>query len=79
MREHIKAFVSHPVTTLTTALTLIGTSASEAWETIDADLVEFDLGAHHGLMIFGFVNLIRVLPDLVEGFERLVEVKESGL
>jgi len=37
------------------------------------DLVALDVGVHHGVLVFGFVNLLRILPNLLEAAERTVE------
>ena len=71
-RELIRSVTSHPCTTLVTALILVATGIAEAWETIERDIVEVNVGAHHGVLVFGLVSLIGVVPDLIEGLERLI-------
>lgn len=72
VRSTIKTITNHPCTTFLCAVTLIATSVAEAWETIGEDFAEADFGAHHGVMLFGIVTLIGIIPDLLEGVERLV-------
>ena len=55
---------------------LILTSIAEGWETLQEDLVQLQAGVHHGVFIFGFVNLLRVLPDLFVGAE--LATREAG-
>ena len=62
----------HPLTTFAMALILIATGVAEAWETIERDIAEANVGAHHGVALFGLVSLIGVLPDIFEGLERLL-------
>ncbi|MCH9806643.1 MAG: hypothetical protein K0U74_02830 [Alphaproteobacteria bacterium] len=72
--EITRSITSHPLTTLATALILIATGAAEAWETIERDVAQANVGAHHGVLIFGLVSLIGVIPDIIEGLERLTSV-----
>ncbi len=78
MEAHVKLlqttrFVTqHPVTTFAMALILIATGVAEAWETIERDIAETNVGAHHGVALFGLISLISVLPDIFEGLERLI-------
>lgn len=67
----------HPLTTFAMALILIATGVAEAWETIERDIAEANVGAHHGVALFGFVSLIGVLPDIFEGLERLLDHHEG--
>lgn len=77
IRESIKGITTHPYTTFFWAVILIGTSITEAWETIGEDFSEANFGAHHGVMLFGVVTLIGVIPDLLEGIERLAGEEKS--
>ena len=48
-----------------------------AVETIEQDFSEANFGAHHGILVFGLVSLVGVIPDLVEGLERLATHHED--
>ena len=39
----------------------------EAVETLFADISALELGAHHGVMVLGFVNILSSLPDMLDG------------
>ena len=71
LRKVVRSVANHPYTTLLTALILIATGAAEARETIDRDIAEANVGAHHGVLAFGLVSLVGVIPDIIEGLERL--------
>jgi hypothetical protein len=36
-------------------------------ETLFADISALELGAHHGVMVLGFVNVLSSLPDMLDG------------
>ena len=70
----LRRALKHPFMDVAIALILIVTSLAEGWGTLRHDLVTLDAGVHHGVLIFGFVNLMRILPNLLEAAERTVEV-----
>ena len=67
----LRRLVEHPLLNAVVALVLVGTSLAEGWETLSDDLVTFDLHVHHGVLLFGFVNLLRAIPELFEAAERM--------
>lgn len=69
LRHVVRTVTGHPITTLLVALVLILTSVVEVYRDVEEDAV----GAHHGLLLFGLLSLLRVIPDLVEGLERLLD------
>jgi hypothetical protein len=62
--------VRHVVTQLIVALVLIGTSLAEMMETLADDFATHRVRATHGLLVVGLVQLLRALPELIEGIER---------
>ena len=72
LRELIRLITSHPCTTLVTALIPVAIGIAEAWETIECDIAEANVGVHHGVLIFGLVSLIGVVPDVLAGLECLI-------
>jgi hypothetical protein len=63
----IRNFVEHPVTNLCVGLLLFGSGFVEAYGTLYTDLTEMNIGAHHGLMLFGVMNVLASIPDIIEG------------
>ena len=51
----------------TTGVVLLTSGLDEAVETLFADLSALELGAHHGVMVLGFVNVLSSLPDMLDG------------
>ena len=51
----------------TTGIVLLTSGLDEAVETLFADISALELGAHHGVMVLGFVNVLSSLPDMLDG------------
>ena len=50
-----------------TGVVLLTSGIDEAFDTLFADLSALKLGAHHGVMMLGFVNVLSSLPDMLDG------------
>jgi len=50
---------------ISVALTLFLTAGAEVWSGIE----EIEVGAHHGVLVFSILNIIKTLPDFFEGAE----------
>lgn len=59
-------------------MVLLTSGLDEAIETIFADLSALELGAHHGVMVLGFVNVLSSLPDMLDGLSSTFLVDEKG-
>jgi len=68
-------FLEHPMVEIAIAVILIASSLAEGWETFSKDLSEFDVGAHHGVLIFGFAMLLRAIVDALDATKRLENTK----
>jgi len=64
-------FLENPWTNIGVALILIATSSLELWEDFAHEGPD-GLGAHHGILVFGVVSLLKALPDALEGVHRLM-------
>jgi hypothetical protein len=74
--ESLRRIVGHPLTQLGVALVLIVTSAIELSQTFVDDFYSTRVRATHGLLIVGIWQMLRTLPDLIEGIERYLESHE---
>ena len=77
--QPIKRFVKHPLTKLSVGLILVVTSGLEIAEDLLDEIPGISLGGHHGLMLFGIVNAISSIPELVEGLEHAAESTEAEI
>jgi hypothetical protein len=70
----LKALVQHPGTQLVTGFILLVSGGTEVvFDFVDAEH-KFRLGAHHGVALFGLIQMLGSLPDIVEGLDRSFEV-----
>ena len=58
----LKKITKNPLVNFFVATILVTTSGYECFEAIE----KFELGAHHGVLIFGFVELLKSLPEVFE-------------
>ena len=63
----IRNFVEHPFTNLCVGLLLFASGFVEAYGSLYTDFREMNIGAHHGLMLFGVMNILASIPDIIEG------------
>lgn len=56
---------------------LLISGLDEAYETLTSDLSEAKLGAHHGVLLLGFVNVLAALPDVLDGLVGTLATDES--
>ncbi len=63
----IKSLAESTWIKFTTGIVLLTSGLDEAVETLFADISALELGAHHGVMVLGFVNVLSSLPDMLDG------------
>ena len=63
----IKSLAESSWMKFTTGIVLLTSGLDEAIETLFADISALELGAHHGVMVLGFVNVLSSLPDMLDG------------
>ena len=70
--------LEHPATQLTVAAILIVTSCVEGFDTLWNDLVGRNIGAHHGVFVFGAMSFLKTIPELLEGVDRARNASGGG-
>ena len=74
----LRHFVQHPLTKLVVGLILVGTGTAE----VIADLVATDrswrIGAHHGVLVLGLMQVLQNIPLLVDGMTRWFEATDAN-
>ena len=63
----IKSLAESTWIKFTTGIVLLTSGLDEAVETLFADISALELGAHHGVMVLGFVNVLSSLSDMLDG------------
>ena len=59
---------------LLSGLILLITAGYETWEAIE----DFNLGAHHGVLIFSIIQILKSLPEFLEGAKDMAEAKSAA-
>jgi hypothetical protein len=72
----LERFSGNAITQLSVAAVLIVASVIEAAETVFDDFANLRLRVAHGLLIVALWQILRAVPDLVEGIERYLESKD---
>jgi hypothetical protein len=73
----LRSFVEHPSTQLATGLMLLISGGTEtAYELLDAEK-NFRLGVHHGVALFGLIQVVGSLPDIIEGLTKYFHAAEK--
>jgi len=67
----IKKIVKSPYLNFFSGLILLITSAYEVWESFG----EESIGAHHGVMLFSLIHIVKSIPHMMEGFTQIEEAK----
>ena len=60
-------FIKSPFINLFCGLILFLTSGYETWISID----EFIVGAHHGILIFSIIQILKAIPDILQSFKEI--------
>ena len=78
MNNKLAKIIKNPWVDLIVGIALMLTSGWEVYESFETA----ELGAHHGMLLFSIAQILKVIPDVVEGVravnEGIDEVKERG-
>lgn len=70
----LNRFIKNPFTNLLSGIILLLSSGYEVWSTIE----EFTVGAHHGVLLFSIVHILKSLPEVLQGTKEInVAVKPT--
>ena len=75
--EKIEIVAHNPYLNVVVGFLLLATGLAEAGETLFEDMANLDVGAHHGVMIFGLIHAFKSLPAIVLGIELAHEHREK--
>lgn len=73
MIETLKKITENPWLNLIAGAILLGTAGYEVWES----LAEHTIGAHHGVALFGLLQLLRSIPEVMHGLEKIETGEEE--
>ena len=69
IKDSINSAVDNRWVKMFVALTLFLTAGAEVWNGIN----ELEVGAHHGVLLFSIVDIIKTLPEFFEGAKDFAE------
>lgn len=75
--QRLKTAVEHPFTKLATGMILLGSGLATAYSDIANAEHSAQFGVHHGVLLFGLVQVLGSLPDLIDGLGKTIEVAEK--
>ena len=65
----LKKIVHSPNLTLFSGVVLLLTSGWETWNKLD----DFSLAAHHGVLVFSLIQILRTIPEIIHGLKEIHE------
>lgn len=68
----------HPILNMLAGFILLLTGVLEALAMVVEGLFDFPISSTHGVVIFGFLHMIKALPDVLKGV-KFVDDGEEGL
>jgi hypothetical protein len=68
-RSLFRLVAENPLLNITVGFILMATSLLECLEPLFGSEFQFPFGAHHGAALFGLVQFMKCLPDLVKGLQ----------
>ena len=71
----LKKIVSSPQLNLLVGLLLLYSGLSESWYEFQK-MEDFHIGVHHGVILFSLMQILKTLPELFEGMDRLTQAEE---
>jgi hypothetical protein len=69
----LKKITRSPYLNLLSGLILLTTAGYETWYSLE----EATIGAHHGILVFGFIQIAKSIPEFMVGLKELDEATES--
>ncbi len=69
----MEKFINSPYIKLLCGIILMVTSGKEVLDSFG----DGTIGAHHGVLVFGFVQVLKSIPDFHESIGELKEVNDS--
>ena len=67
MKSTLKSVIENRWIKIIVALALFFSAGAEVFDNLE----EFDVGAHHGVLLYSILNIFKTLPDFFEGSEIL--------
>ena len=73
----LKTAIEHPATQLVTGTILLISGLASAYYDFTSAEHTFRLGVHHGVLLWGLVQVLGSIPNLVEGIDQTIQAAEK--
>ncbi len=73
----LRHFVRNPLTQLVVGLILVGSGIAEVVYDLANTDKTWQIGVHHGVIVFGLLQVLQNIPPMVDGIERWIEAIET--
>lgn len=77
IRKFIRKIVRNPYIDFVVGAILMVAGLMEVFETLPEDISNWKFGAHHAVILLGFVTLLRSIVDIFAGVEFLDKTAEA--
>lgn len=68
----LKRIIQSPYLNLISGLVLLATAGYETWKSLDEGV-----GAHHGVLVFSVIHIVKLLPEFMHGLKEVDEADEG--
>ena len=69
----LKKITASPWLNLLAGIILLITSGYEIWDSLG----EATLGAHHGVFVFGLIQILKSIPEIMHGLDEIEKGEEA--
>ena len=74
--QKMEKFAKNPHFDAVIGIVLLTTGIIEAGDTIFEDIVSGNVGAHHGIILLGFVHAFKAVPSILGGLALFAHAEE---
>lgn len=67
----LQRFVTNPYVNCMVGIILLGTGLSEAWVSLQDDIINLSVRAHHGVMVLGIFTTLKAIPEIIISLEHI--------
>ncbi len=74
--QRIEKFCTNPHIEAIFGILIMATGFIEGWDSIFEDVTTGDLGAHHGVILMGFIHAFKSIPAILGGLALFAHAEE---
>ena len=74
--KNLQKLTASPYLNILVGIIMLVSGVSEVWKDFEKDFVTTSLGSHHGILAFGFLHVLRYLPEVFDGMDHIYSFVE---